>query len=38
MTRQKRIKKTKKEIDIENQIKILKQQLAIEDLKVKTNL
>ena len=30
MTRRKRIKKTKKEIDIENQIKILEQQLAIE--------
>ena len=30
MIRRKRIKKTKKEIDIENQIKILKQQLAIE--------
>ena len=30
MTRRKRIKKTKKEIDIKNNIKILKQQLAIE--------
>ena len=30
MTRRKRIKKTKKEIDIENQKKILEQQLAIE--------
>ena len=30
MIRRKRIKKTKKEIDIENQIKILEQQLAIE--------
>ena len=33
MTRQKRIKKTKKKIDIENQIKILKQQLKIEKSK-----
>ena len=36
MTRRKRIKKTQKEIDIENQIKILKQQLKIERSKRKS--